>query len=202
MWLLVTYITIWAISPGPVCIKTIQETRSHGTKAGVIISMGASITAVLMVISGLIIHNLGFSALFESSGVFVIEQIGAIGIILMGVYAIYKCFTADLEELALEGEMTSSKAGIFQGMGVMAAGIPQALFFYNVMIPQAVELSAVTGTIIALGALKVAMIFVAHSVVAMITNRSQRIAPNNRFKKLFDFSLAGMLIAMGVSILF
>ena len=191
MWLLVTYISIWAVSPGPVCVKTIQEARKHGSRAGVTIAMGASITAILMVIAGLVIHETELSKILDSSGVFVIEQVGAIGIILMGVYAGFKCMTATIDYGQEGEEQVATRAGLIQGMGVMAAGIPHALLFYNVIIPQTVELSDVTSTIIGLGGLKVMMIFGFHALVAIITGRSQQLVRNNRFKKIFDFSSDG-----------
>lgn len=202
MWLIVIYIAVWTVSPGPVCVKTIQEVRNNGTKAGVTIATGATITAVLMVLAGLIIYSLGFSAILDSSGVTMIEQIGAAAVILMGLYAALKCFVAtsvQSDELAVE---SSKRAGLLQGMGVMATGIPQALLVYVVMIPQTVEQSAATTTILVLGALNVAMVFCFYSLVAAITGRSQRLVRNNRFKKVFDFSLATMLVGMGVNILF
>ena len=202
MWLIVIYITVWTVSPGPVCIKTIQEVRTNGTKAGVTIAIGATITAVLMVLAGLIIYRLGFSAILGSSGVTMIEQIGAVAVILMGLYAAFKCFvvtSVQPDDLAVE---SSKRAGLLQGMGVMATGIPQALLVYVVMIPQTVEQSAATTTILVLGALNVAMVFFFYSLVAAITGRSQQMVRNNRFKSVFDFSLAAMLVGMGVNILF
>ncbi len=202
MWLIVIYITIWTISPGPVCIKTIQEVRNNGTKAGVTIAAGASITAVLMVLAGLIIYSLGFSAILDSSGVTMIEQIGAVAIILMGLYGAFKCFTLTASQLDDSAVESSNRTGLLQGMGVMATGIPQALLVYVVMIPQTVELSSVTTTILVLGSLNVAMVFGFYSLVAAITGRSQQMVRNNRFKKVLDFSLASILIGMGANILF
>ncbi|MEM9776984.1 MAG: LysE family transporter [Chloroflexota bacterium] len=202
MWLLVTYITIWTVSPGPVCIKTIQETRNQGLRAGISIATGASITAILMVTAGLIIHSLGFSTVLDSTGVFMIEQVGGIAIILMGVYAAFKCFAAHSIESDQLADESNAKAGLIQGMGVMATGIPQALLCYIVIVPQTVELSAVPTTMVWLGSLNVAMVFGFYSLVAIITSCSQRMVQNNRFKPVFDFSLAAMLIGMGVNILF
>ena len=53
MWLLITFIIIWAISPGPVAIMTLHESRKHGVMAGIAVSGGASLTALLMVVLGL-----------------------------------------------------------------------------------------------------------------------------------------------------
>ena len=202
MWLIVIYITVWTVSPGPVCIKTIQEVRKSGTKAGVTIATGSTITAVLMVLAGLAIYRLGFSAILDSSGVTMIEQVGAVAIILMGLYAAFKCFVSTSIEADDSAVEPSNRAGLLQGMGVMATGTPQAMLVYVVMIPQTVELSAVTSTILMLGSLNVAMVFCFYSLVAAITGRSQQMVRNNRFKSVFDFSLAAMLVGMGASILF
>ena len=202
MWLIVIYITVWTVSPGPVCIKTIQEVRKSGTKAGVTIATGSTITAVLMVLAGLAIYRLGFSAILDSSGVTMIEQVGAVAIILMGLYAAFKCSVSTSIEADDSAVEPSNRAGLLQGMGVMATGTPQAMLVYVVMIPQTVELSAVTSTILMLGSLNVAMVFCFYSLVAAITGRSQQMVRNNRFKSVFDFSLAAMLVGMGASILF
>ncbi|MEM8858857.1 MAG: LysE family transporter [Chloroflexota bacterium] len=202
MLLIVIYITVWTVSPGPVCIKTIQEVRNNGTKAGVTIAIGATITAVLMVLAGLVIYRLGLSAVLDSSGVTMIEQIGAVAVILMGLYAAFKCLVSTSAQSDDSAAESSNRAGLLQGMGVMATGIPQALLVYVVMIPQSVELSAVTTTILVLGSLNVAMVFFFYSLVATITGRSQQMVRSNRFKSVFDFSLAAMLVGMGASILF
>ena len=202
MWLIVIYITVWTVSPGPVCIKTIQEVRKSGTKAGFTIATGSTITAVLMVLAGLAIYRLGFSAILDSSGVTMIEQVGAVAIILMGLYAAFKCSVSTSIEADDSAVEPSNRAGLLQGMGVMATGTPQAMLVYVVMIPQTVELSAVTSTILMLGSLNVAMVFCFYSLVAAITGRSQQMVRNNRFKSVFDFSLAAMLVGMGASILF
>lgn len=202
MWLLITYITIWTVAPGPVFIKIIQVVRNQGTKAGLIMSMGATLTAILMVIAGLIIYTFGLSTILDSVGVIMIEQIGAVAIILMGLYAGYKCFKTQSIESGASVAESAKRSSLIQGMGVMATGIPQALLVYVVMIPQTVELRAEASTIIGLGSLNVLMVFAFYSLVAIVTGRSQQMVRNNRFKNVFDYSLAGLLIGMGTTALF
>ena len=202
MWLLITYILILSIAPGPVFIKTVQEARIKGTRAGIYIALGASIAGVFIVIAGLIIHSLGFSAILDSSSMFVIEQIGAIGIILMGIYAGYQCLTASLDQENVELEGCVSNKGIMQGMGMMLPTIPHGLLFYNIIVPQTVELNSITSTIIGLGVVEVVLIFGYHAIVAFLAGRSQRLIQNVRVTKVLDFSLAILLVGMGVNILF
>ena len=129
MWLLITFITLWAIAPGPVFVLTINEARKYGSKAGIAISVGATATSVLMVIAALAIQTTGFLRFLESSRILFIEQIGAIGIILMGVLAGYKCLTCS-DAMPTDGQVKSrSQIGFLQGMCMMATNIPQALIF-------------------------------------------------------------------------
>ncbi|MEM8858643.1 MAG: LysE family transporter [Chloroflexota bacterium] len=202
MWLLVTYITILSFAPGPVFIKTVQEARNRGIKAGISIASGASIAAILIILAGLIIHSMGFSEILDSSGMLILEQIGAVGIILMGLYAGYQCLAASFSEAEEHSEAAPAGTGLIQGMGMMVPTIPHGLLFYNVIIPQTVELEAVTSTIIGLGVLEVAMLFGFHAIVASVAGRSHSFVRNPRFKKVFDFSLATLLVIMGINILF
>lgn len=202
MWLLITFITLWAITPGPVFIMTIQETRKHGLRAGVAISAGATLTSALMVIAALFIHLSGLSAALEASNMLIIEQVGAVGIILFGIYAGYKCFSVIRDEPDDDLPQNHTRGSFAQGVVLMMTSIPQALVFYNVIMPQTLELSKMTSTIMGLGTLKVPMIFGFHAGVALISGRSQSVFGNVRIKKGLDFSLALLLVGMGVNILF
>lgn len=201
MWLLVTFITLWAISPGPVCILTIQESRKQGARAGVAISAGAAVTATLMVVAALLIHLSGLTSVLDPSNMSIIEIIGAVGIILMGLYAGYKCLLAREQKSEASDVNTKNRASFFQGMAMMVTSIPHALLFYNVIMPQTVELADMTSTILALGSLKVLLIFGFHAIVALVAGYAQNWFSNNRFRTTLDFSLATLLVVMGVNIL-
>ncbi|MEL7434344.1 MAG: LysE family transporter, partial [Chloroflexota bacterium] len=145
MWLLITFITIWALSPGPVAVMTLHEARKKGTMAGVAVSAGATVTSALMVMMGLVVHLVGFSSILESDSTIIIERIGALSIIAMGMYAGYKSIlsTFEQENSDVADVQPIGNFGFVQGMMVMATYIPQALVYYNLLIPQTLEPQAV-----------------------------------------------------------
>ena len=201
MWLLITFIAIWALSPGPVAVMTLHETRKNGLKAGVAVSGGATLTATLMVISGLLIHIAGFSAILNSDGMFIIERIGAFGIIFMGMYAGYKSLWKSSQESTSAEIQSSNKLSFVQGIMLMATYIPQALIFYNMIVPQSVEPESVITSIIALGTLKVVLIFGWHSAIAFTAVHTQNWVGSNHFGKVFELSTACLIMGLGINIL-
>lgn len=201
MWLLISFIAIWALSPGPVAVITLHETRKHGLMAGVAVSGGATLTAMFMVIGALFIHAIGFSAILDSHGMIIIEQIGAFGIILMGIYAGYKSLWTTADETVRSNTNSTNKLGFVQGMMVMATYIPQALIYYTMIVPQTVEPDAIMPTIIALGTLKVVLIFGWHSAIAFIATHAQNWVGSNRFGKFFEISTACLIMGLGINIL-
>lgn len=114
MGLLITFITIWALSPGPVAVMTLHETRKHGFMAGVAVSGGAAMTSTLMVIAALLLHLTGFSSILELDEMIVIEQIGALGIIFMGIYAGYKSLWAYTSETTTIDSQSTNKLVLFK----------------------------------------------------------------------------------------
>jgi threonine/homoserine/homoserine lactone efflux protein len=201
MWLLITFITVWALSPGPVAVLTLHESRKHGFMSGVAVSAGAGITAMLMVVMGLLIHVVGFTSILDSDGMIIIEQIGAIGIILMGVYAGYKSLWSTSSSSVESDSDAGSRLSFVQGMLVMATYIPQALVFYNMIIPKTVEPQSIITTIIFVGALKVAMIFGWHAGIAFVATRTQNWTSNNLFGKALEVTTACLIMVLGISIL-
>ncbi len=199
MWLLVTFITIWALSPGPVAVMTLHESRKHGFKAGVAVSGGATLTATLMVVAAVLLHIAGVSAILESDNLMVIERIGALGIIIMGLYAAYKSLWA--EDDNTDDINPGTKFGFVQGMMVMATYIPQALIYYNVIVPQTVEPQTIITAMIALGMLKVVLIFGWHSGIAFMATRAQNWVGSNRFGKVFEIATACLIMGLGINIL-
>lgn len=201
MWLLITFITIWAVSPGPVAVITLHESRKHGLMAGVAVSAGATLTSALMVLMGVIVHLIGFSAIIESHGMVTIERIGAIGIISMGIYAAYKSIWS-VQDTNQDATPFLNKVGFIQGMMVMATYIPQALIYYNMIIPQTIEPDSILSAILLLGTLKVVLILGWHSGIAYIATRTNLWGGNNRFGKLFEVATAGLMMLLGINILF
>ena len=200
MWLLITFIAIWALSPGPVVVMTLHEARAHGLKAGIAVSAGATLTAALMVIGGILVHTTGFSSILESNDMMLIERIGAFGIILMGLYAAYKSLWVRTSKESVHIN-SNTRFGFFQGMAVMATYIPQALLFYGMIVPESIDTQAIIPSIIALGSLKVFLIFGWHAAVAVIATRAQNWVSSNRFVKLFEVATACLIVGLGINIL-
>ena len=203
MWLLISVIVVWALSPGPVAVMTVHESRKSGLMSGVAISGGATITSLLMVMMAIVLHAIGFSTVHESDNLMMtmIERVGAFGIILMGLSAGYKSLWANREDVDDNHANSSTKMNWVQGMMVMATYIPQALVFYCMVIPQTVDPQAVISTIILLGTLKVILIFGWHAGIAYVATRSQNWMGNPRFGKLFEVATACLIMALGINIL-
>lgn len=201
MGMLITFIVIWALSPGPVAVVTLHESRKNGLMAGISVSAGAALTATLIVVFGLLIHIAGFSMILDSDGVIIIEQIGAISIILMGISAGYKSLWKMDNVATSNNTDTSTRLSFVQGVMVMATYIPQALVYYNLIIPETVEPQAITTSIILLGTLKVMMIFGWHSGIAFVATRTQNWTGNNRFGKFLEVATACLIMVLGISIL-
>lgn len=203
MWLLITFIIVWALSPGPVAVMTLHESRKNGSMAGVAVSGGAAITSTMMVVIALILHTVGVSAMLETENTVMtmIERIGAFGIIFMGVYAGYKSLMSNKQDDDTTEIQSGTKFGIMQGMMVMATYIPQALFYYNVIIPQTVEPQNIITTIMLLGTLKVVLIFGWHSIIAIVSGRSQNWLSNKRITSVLELATAGLIMGLGINIL-
>ena len=123
------HIAIWALSPGPVAVLTLHESRKNGLMAGVAVSGGATVTATLMVIMAVGLHTSGFSTIIESDTRFMtmIEKIGAFGIILMGLYAGYRSLWTNNGKITTSDNNPDTKLGFLQGMLVMATYIPPGI---------------------------------------------------------------------------
>lgn len=202
MWLLITFITVWALSPGPVAVMTLHETRKYGLMAGIAVSTGATVTSALMVIAALIVQTVGISAIIEQDGMLVIERVGAFAIILMGLYAGYKSLWFNGPEVTKVTAESSTRYGFIQGMMVMGTYIPQALLYYNIIVPGTVETASIIPTIIVLGSLKLTMMFGWHSAIAFFASRTRRWAGHNRVGKFFEIATACLIVGLGVNILF
>lgn len=201
MLLLITFILVWALSPGPVLIMTISETRKHGSWAGIAVAAGATVTSLLMVIAALCIHSTRFTEILNSGGVQIIERIGALMIIWFGVAAAYKSLwhTSVLSNSTDTNQY--SRTGFVQGMLMMATYIPQALIFYNMIIPQTVGPTSTIMTILVVGSLKVILIFAWHAGAAVITTSTRKLLNSTRLEQGFGIASACLIMWMGVNIL-
>lgn len=201
MWLLITFITIWALSPGPVAVMTVHQAHKYGLPASIAVAGGATLTSILMVGGGLLIHTAGFSPMLESDHMFYIERMGAMGIIGMGLYAGYKSLFSQPDDTTETSVDFNIRAGFGQGMLVMTTYTPQALIFYNLIVPQSVERDAILTTIVTVGTLKVVLIFGWHTLIAMVATRSQNWLANKSFSTALEVATALLLVALGINIL-
>ena len=202
MYVLLTFIIVWAISPGPVLVMTLQDVRKYGVKSGVALASGATVTSILMVVAALLVQQTRFTAILESQGLTWVEQIGAIAIISLGLLAGYRAVFGSGTQESSALNHRGSRTGFIKGLTLMATYIPQSLLFYNVIVPQTVTPEAVVSTIAMLGALKVVLIFAWHAGAASLVGRAQRLLDSPRFGKVFELAAAGLIMMMGLNILF
>ena len=200
MWLLIVFILVWAFAPGPLTVVTLHETRKHGFRAGVAISAGAGLTCALMVVAALAVHNAGLTGIFEADGMNLIERVGALGIIGVGVFSGYKGLRPAAEEVAVSTN-TKEQIGFLKGFMMMATYIPQALVFYGLIVPKTVDPQLLITVILGLGVLKTVLVFGWHTGVAFVTTRAQGWIDNNRMGKPLELSSACLIIVLGVKIL-
>ncbi|MCB0013059.1 MAG: LysE family transporter [Anaerolineales bacterium] len=200
MVLLLTFIAVWTLSPGPVFIMTLQQTRRHGAPTGVAIAGGAAITSTLMVLFALAIHATGFTAILESDGMMLVERVGAAVIIWLGFHAGWRTLRHQESQAASATVRPGNRTGLLQGASLMATYIPQALLFYNVIVPQTVGLDSLVPTIIALGTLKISLIFGWHAGAALLAARLHNLVNNRHFSKVLELVAAGLIMAIGVNI--
>jgi len=168
---------------------------------GMAVAGGATITATLMVIGGLYVHSSGLLSILESSSMGLLEQLGGFGIVMIGIYAAYRCLWVTGETEEVDAVRPGGKAGFLQGMLLMATYIPQALIFYNVIVPQSVDTASIPEVIMALGGLKITLIFVWHSGIAFLAGRANNLMQNHLLGRVLEFALACLIVAMGVNIL-
>ena len=115
MLILVAFIMVWALSPGPVAVMTLHETRKRGLMAGVAISGGATATSALMIVGACLLHTGGIAFILESDSMQLVEKIGACSIILMGLYAGYRTFWPQENGQAKTDMNSGTKLGFMQG---------------------------------------------------------------------------------------
>lgn len=206
MWLLISFIIIWTLSPGPVALMTFHRARKQGLLAGVAVAGGATATTLLLVLMALFLQCVGFSANFAAERMLLVERGGALGIILMGMYAGYKSLLFHSDDTATGKissgkELPGTKAGFVQGMMVTVAHAPQALLFYNVLVAQTVEPQAIPLAIIILGSLKITLVLGWHAAIAFCATRTLVWNGNKRFGKFFEVTAAGLIVVLGINIL-
>lgn len=202
MTLLIAFITVWALSPGPVAVMTIHKTHKQGASAGLSVAAGATLTSLLMVIAALLVHIIGLDGAQSSPEFMIIERLGAVAIIAMGLYAGYKNLSPKQEQQDDKADTSSNnRASFTQGMLMMATYIPQAIIFYTVIVPQSSGLENITQIILGLGTLKVFLIWGWHSLIAIMATKAQRWLDNRFFAKGLDVATACLLVGLGINIL-
>ena len=201
MWLLITFVIVWALSPGPIMVMTMHKTRKYGLMAGVAVAGGASLTATLMVLCAMFIQSTGLSAIVETNLMVLVERIGASIIVSMGLFAGYRSLANNANKKTFGNANAQTHAGFLQGMMIMGTYFPQALMYYNLLVPQSIDTDAITIAIAGLGALKVLLIFGWHSGIAFITVHTENWALDNRFGQVLEVATACIMVGLGVNVL-
>lgn len=202
MWLLTSMIIVWGITPGPVTITTVQTARKHGRRAGIAVACGATLVAALVTLAALLVESLGIREVIATSRLSVVEQLGASGIVLMGLLAGYKAFWPAGQKNQAPIRETKAGRGFMQGMMIGATYLPQALIFFTMIVPQTVGIRAATSAILFLGGLRVCMNLGFHSAIAILATRAQGWLRNNRFEKWLELSASVLMVGIGANVLF
>jgi len=201
MQLLTSMIILWGISPGPVTVATLLNARKHGRMAGVAVASGATLIAALVTVAALFIEGLGFREAIESSRLSIFEQLGASGIVLMGLLAGYRTLWPTVRTHQTTNQYTNTNRGFLQGVMISATYIPQALVFFTIIVPQTVKVESATTAILFLGGLRVCLNLFYHSLIAIIATRADRWMSNNRFEKWLELSAATLMVGIGTNAL-
>jgi threonine/homoserine/homoserine lactone efflux protein len=200
MGVLITFIVVWALSPGPVAVMTIHKARTQGAGEGMAVAIGATITSAIMVAAALLVHLSDITTLLESDAVSLVEHLGALVIIGLGMRMGYTSIATD-RTASQNMIQPEQKRGLVQGMMIMATYIPQALVFYNIIIPQTVSVETTVTAIMGLGLLKVLLILGWHVGIAQATVYATGRLQMGRFGQVMELAAGCLLAVIGINIL-
>lgn len=201
MFILFIFLFLWTLSPGPIMVLTINQARDCGQWAGISVAAGATCASGLILTAVLIAQWLGINLNLNGVNARSFEYVGAFLIVLFGVIIAYRTlFTKQKHDSSVPNGSFNTQ-GFWQGMLIVTASIPQSIIFYIILVPQSVPAPQVFSTILTLGLLKVALLFIWHAGIAVLTQRFQNVLIDSRLNKSFDFTLATILVFFGFSIL-
>ncbi len=200
MSVLIAFLIIWIAAPGPITMLVIGRTRSQGIRAGIAVTSGVTATKSLILFFIVIVHQLNLS-IVELSTSRVPKMISAGLIIVLGMHAGYKALKATSDGEHSQPVVSSSRNNIVQGMLVAVSGVPQAVVFYLILIPQTAAVGQLRNTVAAFGLTQLALTFLWYAAIACAISFVERWLQNPSVSRRFDFATAALMVGVGVNIL-
>ena len=208
MSVLIIFLIIWIVAPGPIAVLTLNRARSQGFAAGVAIATGAAIMTLLIfgIVLSVTLLNIPILQFSDSRAP---QVFGAILIILLGLHAAIKAFAPSNHTDAAPREGTlqannplrGQRHNMTQGMLIATSGIPQSIIFYLVLIPQTAAPDEMQTLLIVFGLGKVLATLCWYSFIAGMVSLANRWLSNPQIGRRFDFATAFLMVGVGVNIL-
>lgn len=201
MYLLVLFLIIWTLSPGPVAALTLDRSKRHGQSAGIAVAVGATLSTALLLGAVIMTHLRGFDILLNEDTSSTVEGLGALLIVVMGLAVGYKALISTQGEEPTKSDFNPARRSFFHGMMMITASIPQSIIFYILLVPQSVPAAQVTAALISLGTLKILLMLVWHSALSMMVHRVHEWLDRPSLSRNLDFATASFLVLFGINIL-
>ena len=200
MSVLIVFLIIWIVAPGPITVLMIDRTRSQGVVAGLTIAAGVTATTSLILLFVVIVHQLNLSIVQLSTSP-VPRMISASLIIVLGIHAGFKALKSNKQNENDQPTPGKRRNNFAQGMFIAVSGIPQSVMFYLILIPQSTNPSQVRSIIAAFGISHIALTFIWYAAIACAVTYVQRWLQNPTISRRFDFATAALMVGVGVNIL-
>lgn len=201
MSLLIVFLLIWTLSPGPIAALTLDRARRFGQVSGIAVALGATLSTALILAAVIAAYLFGYSLILDDGTSKAAEQLGAAFIVVYGLFLGGKAVRTTLGSEQTSTPMSVQYLSFLQGIMIVIASIPQSIIFYVVLVPQAVDPAMLLPTIICLGTIKVGLIFCVHAALAIIATRAQPWLDAPFVSKGLDVLMASLLVFFGITIL-
>jgi threonine/homoserine/homoserine lactone efflux protein len=164
IWMFLLASTALAIAPGPDNIFVLAQASQHGTRAGVLVTLGLC--------TGLIVHTslvaVGVAALFQSS------EIAFAGLKIIGAaYLVYLAWQAFVATASTELESKGPSGRLYVRGVILNITNPKVAIFFLAFLPQFAnpELGAVSLQIVMFGLLFIIVTFCVFGSIAITAGR-------------------------------
>ena len=185
------------ILPGPDMIFVIVQSISLGKKAGIFVALGLC--------TGLIVHTI--AAAFGISLIIYNSNIGFIILKYFGVvYLISLAFMALKEPtINLSINCQINKMQLYRKGFLMNISNPKVLLFFLAFLPQFVNQNSdnISLQMLLLGIIFIVQAIIIFSIVSILASKiSEKLIANTKFAKHFKWIKAGILLFIGISLIF
>jgi len=156
-----------AVAPGPDNIFVLTQSAIHGTKAGILVTLGLC--------TGLLVHiaavALGVAAIFKTSAIaFTVLKVAGAAYLL---YLAWQAFRAGTAKIATSNEKPIGGISLYSRGILMNVTNPKVAIFFLAFLPQFADPSRgpIPVQIIALGAIFMATAFAIFSLISWAASR-------------------------------